>query len=108
MLYEEDNMTVLQIYLRCSDGKQADLEMVFRDAFVPAISARLGFRRVFLMRSVDDGCSYQIELAFESEELRKQWVASREHEQAFPRIRELCDEVSHARFEAVSETVGEA
>ncbi len=44
---------------------------------------------------------YRIELVFESEELRLQWVASREHQEAFPRIAALCQRVSWSGFEVV-------
>ena len=96
-------MTVLQIYLDCSDGRQPDLETTFRNVFVPAIRVQEGFVRVALIRSVENNREYQIELAFTTEALRKRWVDSDEHSHAFPKIRELCDRVSHARFDAVED-----
>lgn len=94
-------MTVLQIYLNCSEGRHMDLEATFRDVFVSAIRVQEGFVRVALIRSVENDREYQIELAFETEVLRKRWVDSDEHRRAFPKIRELCDHVSHARFDGV-------
>ena len=97
-------MTVLQIYLSCLDGKKAELEARFRDTFLPAISVQKGFLHASMLRSVDTPLSYQLEFAFESEELRQSWVHSEEHQHALPRIKSLCEETSFARFDVVDKT----
>ena len=49
---------------------------------------------------------YRIELVFASEELRLQWVASREHQEAFPQIAALCQRVSWSGFDITGEKIG--
>lgn len=94
-------MIELHIHLEPFAGKEGELESAFRDAFVPAISVQQGFRRVALLKARDALRRYQIHLAFDSEELRLKWVASREHQEAFPRIAALCQQVSWSGFDVV-------
>ncbi len=99
-------MTELHIYLEPLAGKDAELEASFRDAFAPAISVQNGFRRVALLKARDALRQYRIELAFESEELRLKWVASPEHQEAFPKITALCQQVTWAGFEVLQQRLG--
>ena len=86
--------------------KETELESVFRDAFVPAISVQEGFRRVTLLKVRDAMRQYRIVLAFGSEELRLKWVASKEHQQAFPKIMALCQQITWAGFDVVQQHPG--
>jgi heme-degrading monooxygenase HmoA len=97
-------VTVLQIYLRCMEGKEAELETRFRDTFHPAISLQKGFLGAQLIRAVDDPLRYHIEFTFESEELRQGWVASDDHQHAVPVLKALCSDWSFARFDVVERT----
>ena len=92
-------MTELQIYVDVQPGKEKELEETFERVFVPAISVQEGFRQVELLRSKNAMSSYQIVLAFASEEFRLKWVASREHEAAFPKICALCLRVAWQGFD---------
>ncbi len=65
-----------------------------------------GFVRVALLKSREALREYQIELVFESEELRLQWVASKEHQEAFPQIAALCQRVSWSGFDISGESAG--
>ena len=96
-------MIELHIYLEPLAGEESTLESVFRDAFAPAISVQEGFRRVALLKVRDALRQYRIELAFESEALRLKWVASPEHQAAFPRIAALCQQVTWAGFDVVEQ-----
>ncbi len=99
-------MIELHIYLEPFAGKENELESVFRDAFVPAISVQKGFRRVALLKVRDALRQYRIELAFDSEELRLDWVASREHQAAFPKLVALCQQIAWAGFDVVQQHLG--
>ncbi|MBN1837072.1 MAG: antibiotic biosynthesis monooxygenase [Spirochaetales bacterium] len=99
-------MIELHIYLEPLAGKEAELESLFRDAFVPAISVQDGFRRVALLKVRDALRQYRIELAFDNEDLRLKWVASAEHQAAFPRIAALCQQITWAGFEVVAQRLG--
>ena len=94
-------MIELHIYLEPFAGKESDLESTFRTAFVPAISVQKGFRRIALLKVRDALRQYRIELAFDSEELRLDWVASREHQEAFPKLVALCQQITWSGFDVV-------
>ena len=96
-------MIELKIYVEPFAGKEKELEMTFRDVFVPAILVQEGFVRVELLKARDDFREYQISLVFESEELRLKWVASEEHQDAFPRIAALCGRVSWSGFDVIDQ-----
>ena len=96
-------MIALQIYLEPFAGKEEKLEKKFKEVFDPAISIQKGFVRVSPFKSRDALREYQIELVFESEELRLQWVASKEHKEAFPQIAALCQRVSWSGFDITGE-----
>lgn len=97
-------MTVLQIYLKCLEGRQPELEERFRDTFLPAISVQRGFLGAQLLRAVEEPLIYHIEFTFETEELRQGWVASDHHQHAIPVLKALCSDWSFARFDVVERT----
>jgi heme-degrading monooxygenase HmoA len=99
-------MIELHICLEPFAGKESELESVFRDTFIPAISVQKGFRRVALLKVRDALRLYRIELAFDTEKLRLDWVASPEHQQAFPKLAALCQQVSWAGFDVVQQHLG--
>jgi heme-degrading monooxygenase HmoA len=86
-------------------GNQSKLEQTFRDVFVPAISVQEGFDRVALLRQADFESKYMIQLSFETEEQRRRWVASDEHQNAFPKISALCSQTEAIRYDIVASTV---
>jgi len=98
-------MIELYIYLEPNTGMEAQLESVFRDSFVPAISIQEGFRRVALIKARDALRQYQIVLAFDSEDLRMKWVDSKEHQEAFPKVAALCQRVSWAGFDIIQQHI---
>jgi len=96
-------MIELYIYLEPFAGKEAELESTFDKVFVPAISVQDGFRRVSLLKHRNSLRRYQIDLSFDTEDLRLKWVASKDHQEAFPQIAGLCQRVSWAGFDTVSQ-----
>jgi len=44
---------------------------------------------------------YQIDIAFDTEELRVKWAASKEHRETWPKIEALCARVSWSGFDAI-------
>ena len=94
-------MIELQINLESLPGKEEKLEKVFHDTFIPAITIQKGFKSVSLLKPDNSIYTYQIQLRFETEEMRLKWVASNEHQKAFPKIAELCSSVSWQGFAVV-------
>lgn len=99
-------MIELKIHLEPFAGKEEELETTFRDIFVPAISIQEGFVRVVFLKARDALREYQISLVFESEELRLKWVASKEHQDAFPKLAALCQRVSWSGFDVIHQREG--
>jgi heme-degrading monooxygenase HmoA len=95
-------MIELHIYLEPLPGREPDLEEAYRRHYVPAVSCQPGFRRTALLRRRDAVRQYQIDIAFDSEELRLQWVASPEHQRGWPPIQDLCARVSWTGFDTVA------
>jgi heme-degrading monooxygenase HmoA len=100
-------MIELHIYLEPFAGQESELESVFAEVFVPAISVQEGFRRVALLKVRDAIRQYRIELAFESEALRLRWVASPQHQAAFPKIAALCHQATWAGFDVVQQRLAQ-
>ena len=94
-------MVGLQIYLTVTNGKEGDLENAFKTAFAPAIKKQEGFKTVFMLKSTAAIRTYQINLYFESEDLRKKWVASDDHQAAWPKIAAACDNASWLLWDVI-------
>jgi len=80
-----DGPVELHIYLNAKTGQEAELERVYRDVFYPAVSRQKGFRSSLLMRKLKTG-EFTVRLSFDTEELRLKWVASDDHQKAFPAL----------------------
>lgn len=98
-------MIQLNIDLSVRAGNESKLEQMFREVFIPAISVQEGFKRVALLRQADFESKYMIQLSFEIEEQRRRWVASDEHQNAFPKISALCSQTEAVRYDIVASAV---
>ena len=96
-------MIELHIYLEPFDGKEKEFESLFRSEFVPAIRIQEGFQRVTLIKKRDALREYQINLAFDSEPLRLKWVDSKEHQETWPRMAALCQQITWTGFDTVAQ-----
>lgn len=104
-------MIALHIYLRVRAGGEADLERVYRQAYVPAITPQRGFRSTTLLRTYGATQSaeisgqrdwpYEIVIIFDAEEDRRAWASGPAHAAAWPHIEALCDEITWQGFEVV-------
>jgi heme-degrading monooxygenase HmoA len=100
---KENGMIELHIYMEPHAGRESELEDVYRQEYVPGIKNQQGFRRTTLLKSRDALRSYQINITFDSEELRLKWVASKEHTKIWPKLAALCQRCSWAGFDMVGE-----
>ncbi|MBN2864334.1 MAG: hypothetical protein JXN62_14290, partial [Bacteroidales bacterium] len=84
-------MIKLQMFFKVSEGKSTAFERMYADVYVPALRKQQGYigsslQRLFSQRiateisAAPSDFKYQMELIFESEELRRKWVASPEHQ----------------------------
>ena len=98
---KEASMIQLHIYLEAQPGKEHALEQVYRDKYVPAIVVQDGFVSTVLLKSSAAVRRYQIDIAFAAETKRLTWVASREHQEAWPAVEAVCNSISWQGFEVV-------
>jgi heme-degrading monooxygenase HmoA len=90
----------LHIWLTAKSGQEDAMEKTFREVFYPAVSARKGFRSALIMRKPGTS-DYTIRLSFDTEELRMEWVASGEHQKAWPALEALAAKTSYDGFAVI-------
>ena len=90
----------LHIYLTAKPGQEKELERVYKQVFYPAVSRQEGFLSSQLMRKPNTP-EYTVRLAFKAEELRMKWVASADHQKAWPALSALSAKTSWAGFGVV-------
>jgi heme-degrading monooxygenase HmoA len=83
----------LHVDLSVDPAKEKEMLHNFQTIFRPAASKQPGFidvkmlkLRTALQGAAPAGANYRFVLTFESEELRKQWVASATHQKVWPTI----------------------
>ncbi|UCG06031.1 MAG: hypothetical protein JSV83_19280 [Desulfobacterales bacterium] len=96
-------MIELHIFLEPHDGREKELETLYFNEYVAGIKIQAGFQRTTLLKNRDALREYQIDITFDSEELRLKWVDSKEHTEVWPKIAALCQRVSWAGFDTVAE-----
>ena len=90
----------LHIYLTAKPGQEKELERVYKEVFFPAVSRQEGFRSSQMMRKPNSN-EFTVRLSFNSEELRLKWVASAEHQKAWPALSGLSAKTSYTGFGVV-------
>ena len=95
-------MIKLQMFFKVSEVKSADFERMYADVYVPAMRKQKGYIGSELLRVFPKDISteisaapmdykYQMEIAFETEDLRRRWVDSPEHKAAWPKAEALAE-----------------
>ena len=90
----------LHIYLAAKPGQEAAIEKLYKEVFYPAVSRQEGFLSSQLARKPNSG-EYVLRHQFRTEELRMKWVASPEHQKAWPALTALSAKTSWAGFAVV-------
>jgi len=96
-------MIELHIFLEPHDGKESEPDSLCWNEYVPGIKIQEGFQRMSLLKKRDALREYQIDITFDSEELRLKWVDSREHTEVWPKMAALCQRVSWTGFDTVEQ-----
>jgi heme-degrading monooxygenase HmoA len=78
---------VLHVKIEIKPGHGVVAEQVFAGPFKAAISAQPGFSGIQFLRPGDDGYYVQ-SIAFESQKLQQQWVATELHAKVWPAMEE--------------------
>ena len=88
-------MMVLQIYFAIAPEQADAFQALYLNQYVPALQQQPGYQGSRLLRLFPDQVAaeieasptefnYQMELAFDTEEQRRRWVASTEHGVVWP------------------------
>jgi hypothetical protein len=109
---EEGSLITLHIYCLVAPQRHGEFEQAYHQFYVPAISVQAGFQSTTLLRPNSavprsgsqprDDWSYEIDIAFDSEESRLTWVASREHGEAWPKVAALCERFQAQGFDIIA------
>jgi heme-degrading monooxygenase HmoA len=98
----------LHIDLEVSPSREAELVETFNTVFRPAISRQPGFVEVQLLkfREARSGAPaelppYRLVIAFETEQQRLDWVASDDHQRAWPAIKGTVSRSGAVLFESI-------
>ena len=106
-------MMLLQIYFEVPESNHEEFERLYKDIYVPALQVQVGYLRSNLLRvfppniaqeidAAPTPFNYQMELIFDTEANRRQWVASEEHQQAWPMATALATSVAHCGYDLVN------
>jgi heme-degrading monooxygenase HmoA len=91
-------MFVLHVDLKVRSGSSKALENTYGDIFRPAISSQPGFDRVLLLQSSTDQSEYRLVIAFQDEPSQKKWVATKLHQDVWPRMEKNCSSYKAETF----------
>ena len=90
----------LHIYLTAKPGQDTAIERLYREQFYPAVSRQPGFLFSELMRKPNSN-DYVLRHTFMTEEQRMKWVATPEHQKAWPALTALSEKTSWQGFGVV-------
>ena len=105
---------LLQIYFKVNEENGQAFEDMFKDVYVPAMQVQDGYLGSRLLRLFPDEIhkeinaretefNYQMNLVFDTEENRRKWAASDEHQVAFPKAKELVEDVQWRGYDVAVE-----
>jgi antibiotic biosynthesis monooxygenase (ABM) superfamily enzyme len=93
----------LHIQFRVKPGRENQFEELYWITYVPVISKQEGFRRTQMLRPYGGGNEYEIDIYFDTEDLRERWASSPDHERVWPQVEDLCTEIAPRGFEVLAE-----
>ena len=108
---------LLQIYFHVNKANGKAFEEMFEKVYVPAMQVQEGYLGSRLLRLFPSdmaseiqarptGFNYQMNLIFDTEENRRKWAASNEHQVAFPMAQERAEEVAWRGYDIAGEDNG--
>jgi len=94
-------MFALHVNLKARSDSSRTLENTYREIFRPAISSQPGLDHVLLLQSGTDQNGYRLVIAFQDEPSQKRWVATKLHQEVWPKMEENCSSYKVEIFQAV-------
>ena len=106
-------MILFQILFEVADGRSAEFEKAYRDVFQPALRRQAGFVTSKLLRlypaarikeieGLSSEFNYEFNFVFETEEARRRWAKSPDHDVAWPVVRDLARQVGWRGYDVVA------
>ena len=103
---------LLQIYFQVDPERADEFEKMYADTYVPAMRKQQGYQQSTLLRlyrkdvaqaimASPTEFNYQMELVFDTEEDRQKWVASAEHQKAWPEASGIATKFSWRGFDLI-------
>lgn len=90
-------MILFQLFFDVADQKRTEFEQVYSHIFEPALRKQAGFQNSKLLRlypsaeqteigAAPTEYNYQVNFVFDSEQSRRRWAASADHDAAWPKF----------------------
>jgi hypothetical protein len=106
-------MILFQILFDVAESQRAEFEKAYRDVFQPVLCKQAGFVTSKLLRiypasrireieGLSSEYNYEFNFVFETEEARRRWATSSDHDVAWPVVRALADKVGWRGFDIVA------
>jgi len=105
-------MILFQILFEVSEERRAAFEKAYREVFQPALAKQAGFVTSKLLRlypaatireieGLPSEFNYEFNFVFETEDARRKWAKSAEHDVAWPVVRDLAKKVGWRGYDVV-------
>jgi heme-degrading monooxygenase HmoA len=93
-------MFILHVDCVLRPNSRDDLLRVYRDKFMPAISAQPGYVNTMLLKPLEEcAAEFRLVIAFENHERQQAWVKTDAHEKVWPEMEASIREYAVHSFE---------
>jgi heme-degrading monooxygenase HmoA len=110
--------TRLQVHFQIDEANRADFERLYAERYAPALRRQHGYLRSSLLRVYPTAVleafggaptryNYQLELDFDTEDNRRRWVASPDHDPVWTAATALASDASATGFDVVASDLGD-
>jgi heme-degrading monooxygenase HmoA len=106
-------MILFQLLFEVAEDQRAEFERTYAEVFEPALRRQKGFQNVRFLRlyapaqmaeieAVPTEFNYQISFVFDSEQQRRAWAKTADHDVAWPKLAALVKQVLWRGFDVLS------
>jgi heme-degrading monooxygenase HmoA len=106
-------MILFQLYFEVADPNRAAFEKAFVEVFEPALRRQKGFQSVKFLRlfspaqvaeigAAPTEFNYQVNFVFDSEESRRRWATTADHDVAWPAFSSLARQAVWRGYDLIS------
>lgn len=110
-------MILFQLYFEVTEQKCGEFEAAYREVFEPALRRQKGFQNSRFLRlysaahvkeieAAPTEFNYQVNFVFDSEESRRRWSKSTDHDVAWPKFSALARKAAWGGYDLLSGDAG--